>query len=270
MYLELLRQCLTRYQLGERQAPRPLPAELPDEMAPVVANALAAAGLEVVASAPVDPAVRAVGVDWPVDAETMVGVARLDNLAWCIGRVLADGVPGDLIETGVWRGGATILMRAALKAMGDTDRQVWVADSFAGLPKPDGERYPADAGDEHWTKTELAVPVEAVQANFARYGLLDERVRFLVGWFADTLPAAPIEALAVLRLDGDMYGSTIEALDVLYPKLSPGGFCIVDDYGAVPGCRSAVDDYRAAHGIDAPITWVDWTGVWWRKGPTSI
>jgi O-methyltransferase len=142
---------------------------------------------------------------------------------------------------------------------------VWVADAFQGLPRPDPERWPAEEGDEHWTQGELAVPLEEVQANFARYGLLDEGVRFLVGWLADTLPAAPIERLAVLRLDGDMYGSTMEALEALYPKLSVGGYVIIDDYGAIPRCKEAVTDFRAAHGIIDPMESVDWTGVYWQR-----
>ena len=109
------------------------------------------------------------------------------------------------------------------------------------------------------------MPLEQVQANFARYGLLDDRVRFLAGWFKDTLPDAPIERLAVLRLDGDMYGSTMEALEALYPRLSVGGYVIVDDYGAIAQCKEAVTDFRAAEGISDPMEWVDWTGVWWQR-----
>jgi O-methyltransferase len=94
---------------------------------------------------------------------------------------------------------------------------------------------------------------------------MDERVRFLKGWFKDTLPSAPIDRLAVLRLDGDLYGSTIEALDALYPKLSAGGFVIVDDYGATPQCRQAIDDFRRDHAVEDPIEVVDWGGVYWQK-----
>ena len=111
----------------------------------------------------------------------------------------------------------------------------------------------------------LAVSIDEVKANFAKYGLLDGQVRFLKGWFKDTLPAAPIEHLAILRLDGDMYQSTIEALAALYHKVSPGGVIIVDDYGAVPGCRQAVHDFRAAHSIVAPIQDIDGIGVYWLK-----
>jgi O-methyltransferase len=210
-----------------------------------------------------DPAARGDGSDWPRTAHTMIGRKRLDNLHECVRAAIVDGVPGDLVETGVWRGGASILMRGVLAAYED-DRTVWVADSFDGLPPPDVARYPADEGDRHHEVAYLAVPLEEVRANFAKYDLLDEQVRFLPGWFRDTLPAAPIERLAVLRLDGDMYESTWDALNALAPKVSPGGFVIVDDYLAVPGCKQAVDDYRAAHGIDAPMETIDWAAVHWR------
>ncbi len=204
------------------------------------------------------------GEIWPGYADTMVGIPRLDNIQSCIESVLAEGVEGDLIETGVWRGGACIFMRAVLAAYGVSDRRVFVADSFEGLPKPDAA-YPADAGDDHHLHSFLAVSQEDVEENFRRYGLLDDKVVFLKGWFADTLPSAPISKLAVLRLDGDMYGSTMDALRSLYPKLSRGGYCIVDDYGAVVGCRKAVEDYRSEHGITDEMHKVDWTGMYWRK-----
>jgi len=195
----------------------------------------------------------------------MIGLARLQNIQDCIASVLRNAVPGDLIETGVWRGGACIFMRAALKAYGDDTRMVWVADSFQGLPKPD-PRYPRDADDHHWQYADvLAVSLEKVKSNFERYGLLDSQVRFIEGWFKDTLPHAPIRQLSVLRLDGDMYASTMDALVALYPKLSPGGYAIIDDYGAIPACRLAVDDFRREHGVREALQKIDWTGVFWEK-----
>lgn len=222
-------------------------------------------GYEVVRKQPYDAEKRAGGRDWPARAESMIGLRRMDNIQACVDTVLREGVPGDLIETGVWRGGATILMRAILKVRGDVERLVWLADSFEGLPRPDPHRYPADVDDPHHRFTGLQVGVEQVKHNFRRYGLLDERVRFLVGWFEDTLPSAPIERLAVLRLDGDMYASTMQAISALYPKLSVGGFCIVDDYGNVPGCRQAIHDYRAAQQIEDEIVDIDGFGAYWRK-----
>jgi len=205
------------------------------------------------------------GKDWPTQAHTMIGIKRLNSLHECVEAVLRDNVPGDVLEAGVWRGGAAVLMRAVLQVRGATNRRVWVADSFAGLPRPNLKQYPQDA----WLAAEypqLAVSLEQVQENFRRYGLLDNQVRFLKGWFKDTLPTAPIEQLAVLRLDGDLYESTMDVLTNLYDKLAPGGFLIVDDYGAIPACAQAVQDFRHQRKIDDPIVPIDWTGVYWRKG----
>lgn len=203
--------------------------------------------------------------NWPPYVHTMVGPERLEHLRRCVETILDEQIPGDLIECGVWRGGASIFTRAVLKSYGKTERTVWVADSFEGLPPPDPELYPADAGAKWHEREDLAVSVKKVRANFRRFGLLDARVRFLPGFFRDTLPQAPIEALALIRLDGDMYESTWDGLSNLYPKLSPGGFLIIDDYGAVEACRQAVHDYRREHNVDEPIEKIDWTGAFWRR-----
>ena len=208
---------------------------------------------------------REEGRVWPELAHTMIGLPRLENLRHCVETVITEDIDGDLIETGVWRGGACIFMRGILKAYGCTTRKVWVADSFAGLPAPDTSRAPADKGDKHQHYKQLAVSLEQVQENFRTFGLLDEQVQFLKGWFKDTLPTAPIKRLAVCRLDGDMYESTDDALRNLYDRLVPGGFLIVDDYGAVPGCKQAVEDFREAKNIKEPMHSIDWTGIYWRK-----
>jgi len=206
---------------------------------------------------------RLIGRDWPLLAHTMIGKARLDNLHAAVEHVLANKVPGDLIETGAWRGGACILMRAVLAAHDVADRIVYVADSFEGLPRPNEAKYAADAGDKHHTFKQLAVSLEEVQANFNAYGLLDDQVRFLKGWFKDTLPNCAVERLAVLRLDGDMYESTMDALTALFHKVSPGGVVIIDDYGVIASCKAAVDEFRQAHGITAPLQKIDYDGVYW-------
>jgi O-methyltransferase len=246
LYLDLLKRSLTRYGFED------------ETIVP-----------ETREQGPLDLERRLDGRDWPVHAETMVGLVRLDNLQELLETVLDEDVPGDVIETGVWRGGASIFMRGVLAAHGDRTRRVWLADSFQGLPRPDAAQYPADRGDELHTIDLLAVSLETVKANFGRYGLLDDQVRFLPGWFRDTLPRAPIDELSLIRLDGDMYESTIVALDALYPKLAVGGFVVVDDYGAIPGCRQAVDDFRRSRAIDAPLDAIDWTGVYWRRTQQS-
>ena len=211
-----------------------------------------------------DPGLREVGRDWPSQAKTMIGQVRMRNLRHLVERAIEGGVPGDLIETGVWRGGACIYMRAILAAYGDSDRKVWVADSFEGLPPPDETMFPADKGDTHHIYDQLRVSIDEVKENFTQYGLLDNQVEFLQGWFKDTLATSAINQLAILRLDGDMYESTIEALDALYPKLSAGGYVIIDDYNLFP-CRQAVTDYRDRHNISEMIEDVDGAAVFWRK-----
>src|SRR5262249_21739750 len=168
-------------------------------------------------------------------ALTMVPKARLDNIQMCIESVIREGIPGDLIEAGVWRGGTTIFMKGVLDTLGDTSRNLWLADSFEGLPSPDADRYPIEA-KAHNSKVmrdvfqHFAVELADVRENFRRFGVLDKRVRFLKGWFKDTLPRAPIHAFSVIRLDGDYYESTMDCLLNSYPKLSRGGLLGVDEY----------------------------------------
>jgi O-methyltransferase len=216
-----------------------------------------------------DSTKRLLGRDWPSLSFSMIGSVRMRNLRYACETALLEDIKGDFIETGVWRGGACILMRGVLEAYDDGTRRVFVADSFAGLPPPDPETFPADAGDQHHTHSELEVSRADVEINFQRFGLLDERVVFIEGWFKDTLPDAPIERLAVLRLDGDMYESTIEALDALYHKVSYGGFVIVDDY-FLPACAKAVNDFRERYGIISPILPIDGWGAYWRIDHTPI
>lgn len=226
----------------------------------IVIDELSRRNLAVVEKVPFDKQRREIGRDWPLFGYTMIGRKRLDNLQACVEDILRNDIPGDLIETGVWRGGATIFMRALLKAAGDTKRNVWLADSFAGMP------VPQDSGDG-WDLShveQLSVSLEQVKNNFERFGLLDEQVRFLKGWFSDTLPSAPIERLALLRLDGDLYSSTTDALEALYPKVSKGGFVICDDYGSWPSCKRAVDDFLLRHDLDVKLQWIDEDATFWR------
>jgi hypothetical protein len=208
--------------------------------------------------------VREQGWDWPSKAPSMIGAKRMNNVRSECERVIGAGVPGDFMETGVWRGGACIMMRAVLKAYQAADRRVIAADSFAGFPAPT-EGIPQDAGFDFHTYQDFAVPLDQVKAAFARYGLLDEQVVFLEGLFRDTLPTAPVETLALLRLDGDMYESTMDGLVNLYHKLSSGGTLIVDDYFLFEAQRKAVDEFRAAHRIGDPIIRIDEYAGYWIK-----
>lgn len=213
----------------------------------------------------VDREKRYNGDDHPAYAETMIGMKRLHNIHECITNVLANKIPGDIIETGVWRGGACIFMRALLSLYGEFDRTVWVCDSFEGLPKP-SKGMKDDIKDSLWKNNQLAVSLNEVKYNFAKFGLLSDPVKFVKGWFKDTLPRIPKnQQFAIIRLDGDMYESTMIALQCLYPKLSKGGFCIIDDYRNIKGCKAAVDDYRQMMHIEDEIIRIDQDGIYWQK-----
>jgi O-methyltransferase len=195
---------------------------------------------------------------------TMIGLRRLENIEFCLSEILAQNIPGDCIECGVWRGGAVIFMKGYLDAHRVEDRSVWVADSFQGPPKPSLEEDAGlDLSREQYPM--LGISLETVRDLFQRYGLLDDRVHFLPGWFKETLPTAPIERIALLRVDGDLFESTRDVLEVLYDRVSPGGFILIDDYGCLAQCRRAVTAFRESRAITEPIQEVDWTGVFWRK-----
>ncbi|MBB5830125.1 TylF/MycF/NovP-related O-methyltransferase [Micromonospora carbonacea] len=226
---------------------------------------------------------RVEGLDCPSQAHTMVGFARLDNLRELTERVLRDGVPGDFLEAGVGRGGAMIFLRGVLRAHGVTDRRVWLADSFQGFPEPPAEAryqlkdvYPELAAGADHGRRQAAEAMKAlflrggseddVRENFRRYGLLDDQVQLLPGWLAETLPTAPVRRLAILRVDNDLYDSTHATLEHLYPRVSPGGYVIVDDYHFLDECRQAVHDYLKASGTPEPdLFTIDRCGVYWRK-----
>lgn len=207
---------------------------------------------------------REVGQDWPHLGESMAGLKRLDNVQHVVETVIRENIPGDLLEAGVWRGGASILMQAVLKADDAMDRTLWLCDSFEGLPPPDPS-VPQDADSTFHMYDMLAVSEQTVRDNFARYDLLHDNLRFVKGYFEDTLATVAVEQLAVLRMDGDMYSSTMATLNPLYEKISPGGFIIVDDYG-IENCRQAVHEFRDRHGITEEIEIIDQYGAFWRKG----
>jgi len=267
LYLNLMKQVLT-YSLW---TPPPEPLEILNYARPFprkqIFQFLTAGArrldMQIARVRPIDENAAQQGY-WSIVADTMIGTIGLDNIQFCMEQVLLNEVPGDFIETGVWRGGSCIFMRAVLAAYQVKDRFVYVADSFRGLPKPDPVAFKEDANDQHWKQDFLSVSKESVENNFKRYALLDDKVIFLEGWFKDTLPHIPSKKFAVIRLDGDMYESTIQAMTSLYPKLSSGGYCIIDDYH-LDGCKKAVDHYRMQNGITATIEFTKGNPVFWKK-----
>jgi O-methyltransferase len=262
LYLDLLKRCLTGYLYPESSNQEVHPYHSMRWAKRILFETLSKRGYKVFRATPFDPQARELGKDWPSIGYSMAGLKRLDNLQFCVETVLDGNISGDFLEAGVWRGGSCILMRAILKLRGINDRTVWVADSFQGLPAPSLE---ADRDYDVSGIPMLAVSQADVQAAFRRFDLLDNQVKFLQGWFKDTLPNAPVSRLAVLRLDGDLYESSMDTFNALYHKVSAGGFVIVDDYHALPPCKQAVHDFRNRVGIADPIEEIDGTGVFWRK-----
>lgn len=199
-------------------------------------------------------------------SHTMIGTTALDNLERCAETVFSEDIPGDFLEAGVCQGGASIFMRALQICHGQENRKTWVADSFQGIPEPQSQPdIESGLNFSEPVAPFVSFSLEGVKDHFLRYGCLDHGVEFLPGWFSETLPEAPIRQLAILRLDADLYSSTQEALNHLYPLVAKGGFIIIDDYGILKVCRQAVDEYRSDHGIEDPIYFINNSVVYWRK-----
>ena len=190
---------------------------------------------------------------------TLQNVQMLELIELHFERILSENVPGDLIEAGVWRGGAIVFMRALLAAHEASDRQVIAADSFAGIPQ--SEKFKHDTVNT-WTDRWEAGLAE-VRAAIARFDLLDDRVELLEGYFADTLPSLAQRELALIRLDSDSFESTETSLVHLYPLLHRGGVVIIDDWHLI-GCRIAVDNYRKKNKLSGEVQVTAGNG-WWIK-----
>lgn len=219
-----------------------------------------------------------------IRSNTMLNVARLSSLWDQVVACERLGVDGALVECGVWKGGAVAWMALASRSTAAPPRQLHLFDAFddicepdpavdgeialrrvaelGGPPDPQGRLQPMpgiyDAKGGHGT-------VEACREVLERAGHPNEFSHFHVGWFQETLPTADTGPIAVLRLDGDWYASTIVCLDYLYDRVTPGGFVVIDDYLTFEGCRLAVDEFRSKRGIRQRLTAIDVNAVWWRR-----
>lgn len=223
------------------------------------------------------------GHTWPLHAVSMGGTAAMRNVVDLIEKVMAANVPGDFVETGVWKGANGILARKLLDAAGDT-REVYSLDSYEWLPPPDAAHFKADQGDKHHTYAKryavLSADLQTVTAIHKRFGINvnhpQSRTHLVKGYFNTTAVwlSSQVRAIAILRLDGDMFQSTWEVLAALYGKVSVGGFVIVDDYG-LRGAKMATDEFRECAGIQTPLVPIlpngsrylggRWGKVFWRK-----
>jgi hypothetical protein len=267
LYLDLLKKCLTRQLFDDDDFDvTPRSSGLRGLLARGGVAWLASRELKLVRRGQTDLEDKLEGLGRPAKAETMMGGRRLDFLERAILQVIAEGVPGDFFEAGCWRGGGAIFMLGALEALGQTDRRVWAADSFDGYPEPTAASGPIDRA--LWARRDyFAVTRADFDRNVERYGVGRERLRVVEGFFDRSLPGAGVERLALIRIDIDGYEGTRAVLDELYPKLSPGGFVIVDEL-EVPGCKRAIDEHFARTGRREQIVPVPQRrpkAAYWRK-----
>jgi len=269
-YIDLLKRCLTASIYEESgwtivEGPMVHEQGLLAKAKRSVVALLDRRGLKLVRAKQLDIAARDQGLDWPLFGLTMVGTKRLENIQLCLETCLRENIPGDFVETGVWRGGSCIFAKAIFNQHGASDRIVWCCDSFEGMPSPSDKDLSIAPKSDYSDRDYLVASVDRVTENFRKFDLLDKNVRFVKGWFCDTLPTAPIDRISVLRMDGDLYDSTMDALTSLYHKVSAGGFVIVDDYNSWAGCRAAVDEFRSRQNVSDPILDIDAHAVFWRK-----
>jgi len=224
-----------------------------------------------------DEAKRDAGSTWCENCVTMAGTLRVQNVRELVRKTIEEGVPGDFLEAGAWRGGNSIMARVVQRCTGQGDkRKVFVSDSFSGLPKS------STKGDSDiWNSMHyLEVSREMVQDNFKRFSVLDGNVEFIKGYFMRSLPLLRERflkdgtQLAVLRGDGDMYESYLDILFNMYDFVPVGGYWICDDCRVIPAADKAVKQFRELHGVTSRVFTVAGSsmGTFWRKeaGETKV
>ena len=211
---------------------------------------------------------------------SMTSLERLYAMYQATEYVCKAGIPGSIVECGVWRGGSMMMAALTLQALGDTSRSLLLFDTFEGLPKPnpteDVDLWGHCAYNE-WTRRRLTdessdwahASIEEVRENLGSTGYPPEKLEFIKGMVQNTLPRTSPETIALLRLDTDWYESTVCELNHLYPHLSDGGVLIVDDYGHMRGQRKAVDEYFSSHNEVVLLNRVDYSGRVAIKLPRS-
>lgn len=202
---------------------------------------------------------------------SMTSAERLWTLLNAVRYVVAEGIPGDIVECGVWRGGSMMAAAGELLRQRDTSRQLWLYDTFAGMTNPTSADVEAGTGV---TAADMLASTSVgdgnnvwcvagradVEANMRSTGYPMDHITFVEGDVAQTLRDSAPQSIALLRLDTDWYESTKVGLEILYPKLAVGGVCILDDYGHWEGARKAVDEYFSAHSPRPFMHPIDYSG----------
>jgi O-methyltransferase len=204
-------------------------------------------------------------------AMTMTSVERMYALYSAVRHLINNGIAGDFVECGVWRGGSAMMMALTALSMGEADRAIWLYDTFSGMTAPGENDVQAMSGvpaatimavnerDEENPFWGIA-PRAVVEANMRSTAWSEDRLNLIEGNVLETLPGNMPEKIALLRLDTDWYQSTLHELETLYPRLCSGGVLIIDDYGYWTGARRAVDDYFGKLENRPFLSRIDFTG----------
>lgn len=197
-------------------------------------------------------------------AHTLLGHERLTHLEACLTQIVAEGIKGDVLQAGCWRGGSAVFLRGVLDVLGESKRRLWVADSFSGLP---ASTCGPDIGHEMDASVYpvLSVSLDEVKEVFNKYDLLTDGVEFLPGWFSESLRHLPAKRIALLHIDADLYESTLDVLNMCYTNVVNGGFIVIDDYGILPPCREAVDEFLSSQNTEIVPIRVGDHAAYWRR-----
>lgn len=201
---------------------------------------------------------------------TLTTPERIFALCAAVRYLIRAGVPGDIVECGVWRGGSMMAAAYTLHDMGNPDRRLVLFDTFEGMSPPDQRdvTYTDESAADRLARSSRSdprsvwayAPLDDVRANMASTGYPAEQIVYVPGKVEETIPAAAPGQIALLRLDTDWYVSTRHELEHLFPRIAPGGVLIVDDYGHWRGARQALDEYLAAQGVQLLLNRIDYTG----------
>jgi len=198
---------------------------------------------------------------------TMTSIERIVSAIRAVEYTVANGIPGAVVECGVWRGGSMMAIALTLLRLGRKDTPLYLFDTFEGMSKPtdvDGEVAATGWRDNQNSRNDLNTwcyaSIEDVRENLASTGYDPKMISFVKGKVEDTLPASAPESISLLRLDTDWYESTRHELIHLFPRLNRSGVIIIDDYGYWEGCRRAVDEYMQANRVQLLLSRIDLTG----------
>lgn len=217
------------------------------------------------------------GVEFPPDFEeseiedyvavrpfTLTSRERIVSLSRAVRYVVENGIPGDIVECGVWRGGSVMAILKMLLRLGEITRDVYLFDTFAGMASPTREDVSfygeiASRTYRRLNRKLIAVSLDEVKKNVLGVGYDPRRIHFIKGKVEDTLPSAALEKISLLRLDTDWYESTLQEMEHLYPRLSPRGVLIIEDYGCWKGSRKAIDEYVSRNKVPLLLNRIDYT-----------